>query len=130
MRREIVPAELIVPAQPVLEPRMGFERRQRGQPVTPGVAQSIDMRGINTRPTSVAEAERVSRSVCEILDRAISPVGDRGRRFGRRSESAGTRHGPECRDTVSRWISNGSGARPSRSPRGTNYMVPPCGSRL
>jgi hypothetical protein len=123
MHREIVPAELIVPAIPVLDDDW-VARRLRGVPGRYDAAQSIDMRGIRTSPASVDGAERLSRVVLRDLERAVQ-CGDRT------SIWKALRERPELilvgniRDTLSRWISNGSLRAPRGRPRGATTWSPP-----
>lgn len=123
MGREIVPAELIVPAMPLLDGEW-VARRLRGEGGGGRTAQMIDIRGIRTHTTCVDEAERLSRVVLRDLERAIR-CGDRtyvAKALQDRPELILVR---SIRSTLSRWISNGSLRPPRGRPRGSAAWCPP-----
>jgi len=123
MRREIVPAQLIVPAIPILGDDW-VASRLSGEAGRGGAARSIDIRGLRTSPASVDGAERLSRAVLRDLERAVH-CGDRT------SIWKALRDRPELilvggiRDTLSRWIANGSLRAPRGRPRGVTSWSPP-----
>jgi len=120
--RELVPAELIIPAKPVLDCEW-VTRRLRGEWGRSQAAQSIDVCGLETSPTSVADAERLSRAVLRKLDHAVYA--------GDRTEIAKMlRDRPELifvanvRDKLSRWVLNGSLRAPRGRPSGATTWSP------
>lgn len=123
MRREIVPAELIVPAIPILDDDW-VARRLSGEARRGGGAHSVDIRGLRTSTASVGGAERLSRVVLRDLERAVHG-GDRTAVW------KALRDRPELilvsgiRDTLSRWIANGSLRAPRGRPRGMTTWSPP-----
>jgi hypothetical protein len=104
---EIVPAELNLPALPVLDGAWVERRLRGGAPSSGPEVRSIDIRGITTRQTSVAEADRLSQPVLRDLHRAMH-VGDLssiGKMLGDRPQLI---RDPQACDQLCRWIKNGS----------------------
>jgi len=119
--REIVPAEIIVPAMPVLDPEWVTQRLRGG---SGGVdPRFVSLRGINTAPTSVADAERLARSVVRELEQAIRD-GDRTTIAKMLRDRPELILVPSVREILLRWIASGSLRPPRGRPRGATSWSP------
>ena len=122
MRREIVPAEVIIPARPIPDGDW-LARRLRGEGRSSDIARSMDVRGINTTPTSVAEADSLSRSLVRELDQAIR-CGDRSLIWKMLRDRPELIRLPKFPEILCRWITNGSLRAPRGRPRGATGWCP------
>jgi hypothetical protein len=119
---ELVPAQVFIPARPVPDDEW-VARRLRGRRRHSQAGQSIDVRGVETGATSIAEAEQLSRVVLRRLECAIHD-GDRTALWKMLRDRPELILISNVCDVVSRWITNGSLRAPRGRPKGASTWSP------
>lgn len=121
MGLEIVPAQLLLPVKPLPDKDWLLQRLNGKRAVNS--ARTIELRGLNTPPTSVATAERVSRVVLRDLDDALRE-GDRTRFWKILEDRPYLAQMPNISNTFCLWYRNGSLRAPRGRPRGSTSYHP------